>query len=270
MWALVQPYAPRADSLFADTPRVLVAALAVGAGTALLMVELAMLPPQAVGMVGVTAAHGALLATALAWARVGPAPRIVAVALIGVAAAASHLGTLGALAYLGPALWTGLLSARGQLTRLGLGTPVSFWRVAAGAAAGAGLAAHLLVSAARTQGVHVRVDRAHAPDTLAAIAYDIGANVLAAECFFRGALFERARRRWSFAAAATVATSAYVLRYLIDPLLPKSVDLMIGAVFYLALLGALNCWLLAWSGSLLPGLVSATLFFAGYRILSVR
>jgi hypothetical protein len=247
---------------------VLLAALAVGAGTALLMVELAILPRQAVGVVGVTAAHGALLATALAWARVGPAPRIVAVALLGVAAAASQLGALGALAYLGPTFWIGLLSARGRLASLGLGTPVSLWTVAAGGAAGAGLAGHLLVSASRTHGLHVRVD--HAPETLAAIAYDVGANVLAAECFFRGALFDRARRRWSFAAAAAVATSAYVLRYLADPLLPKSADLMIGAVFYLALLGALNCWLLARSGSLLPGLVSATIFFAGYRTLGAR
>ena len=94
--------------------------------------------------------------------------------------------------------------------------------------------------------------------------------MLAGECFFRGALFRRAERRWSFAAASTVATSAYVLRYLVDPLLPKSVELMIGAVFYLALLGAINCWLLSWSGSLVPGLASASIFFAAYRTLGVR
>jgi hypothetical protein len=266
MWALDQPYVPRAEPLFADTPRVLLAALAAGTGATVLLVELAVLPRQAVGVVGVTAAQGALLATALAWARVGPAPRLIAVALIGVAALASQLGALGALAYLGPMLWIWVLSARGRLTSLGLGTAVSFWRVAAGGVAGAGLAGHLLVSASRTHGLHVRIDLA--PETLAAIAYDVGANVLAAECFFRGVLFDRARRRWSFAAAVAVATSAYVLRYLVDPLLPKSAELMIGAVFYLALLGALNCWLLSWSGSLLPGLVSATLFFAGYRTLT--
>ncbi len=61
-----------------------------------------------------------------------------------------------------------------------------------------------------------------------------------------------------------------MLRYLVDPLLPKSVELMIGAVFYLALLGAVNCWLLSWSRSLLPGLVSATIFFAAYRTLAAR
>jgi len=82
--------------------------------------------------------------------------------------------------------------------------------------------------------------------------------------------FRRGERRWSFAAAATVATIAYVLRYLVDPLLPKSAGLMVGAVFYLALLSGVNCWLLSWSGSLLPGLVSATIFFAAYRTLGAR
>ena len=239
MWALDQPYAPRADHLLADTPLALLAALAVGAGTAAVLVELAVLPPH---VSRVTAAHGALLATALAWARVSAASPVIAVALIGLAAAVSQLGVLGSLAYLGPALWVGFLSARGRLTSLGLGTPVSLGRVAAGVLVGTGLSGHLLVSASRTLGVHIRVD--HAAEALAAIAYDVGANVLAGECFFRGALFNRAERRWSFAAASTVATSAYLLRYLVDPLLPKSVELMIGAVFYLALLGAMNCWLL--------------------------
>src|SRR5207244_1245561 len=80
--------------------------------------------------------------------------------------------------------------------------------VIAGILVGAGLSSHLLISASRTLGVQVRVD--HVPEVLAAIAYDVGANVLAAECFFRGALFNRAQRRWSFATAATVATAAYV------------------------------------------------------------
>ena len=246
----------------------MLAALVTGAGAVLLLVELAVLPPLAAGVAGVAAAHGALLATALAWARVGCASRVVAVALIGLAAAASHLGALGSSLYLGPALWVGCLSARGRLTSLGLGTPVLPWRVAVGGLVGVGLSAHLLLSASRTLGVHVRAE--HTAEMLDAIAYDVGANVLAAECFFRGALFDRAERRWSIAAAATVATIAYVLRYLVDPLLPKSAGLMIGAVFYLALLGGINCWLRSWSGSLLPGLVSATIFFAAYRTLGAR
>ena len=138
MWALDQPYVPRSEPFFAETPRAMLAALATGAGAVLLLVELAVLPPQAGSVAGVTAAHGALLATALAWARVGSAARVAAVALIGLAAAASHLGALGSCAYLGPTLWVGFLSARGRLTGLGLGTPVSPWRVAAGGLAGAG------------------------------------------------------------------------------------------------------------------------------------
>ena len=140
--------------------------------------------------------------------------------------------------------------------------------VVAGAAVGIGLSSHLLVSASHTLGVQIRID--HPADTLAAIAYDVGANVLAAECFFRGALFNRAARRWSFPTATTLATAAYVLRYLVDPLLPKSIELVAGAIFYLALLGAFNCWLLAWSQSLVPGLISATVFFAAYRTLGPR
>jgi len=268
MWALDRPYVPRADHLLADTPLALLAALAVGAGTVTVLVELAMLPAAAARVAGVTAAHGALLATALAWAGVGGASRVMAVALIGLAAVASQLGALGSLAYLGPGAWLGWLAARGRLTSLGLGTPVSPWQVAAGALVGAGLSSHLLVSASRTLGVHVRLDQA--PEVLVAIAYDVGANVLAGECFFRGALFNRAERRWSFTAASTIVTSAYVLRHLVDPLLPKSVELLVGAVFYLALLGAINCWLLSWSASLVPGLVSASIFFAAYRTLGAR
>ena len=268
MWALDQPYVSRAERLLDDTPLALLAVLAVGAGAAMLLIEVAVLPPQTLRVIGVTAGHGALLATALAWARVSSVASVIAVALLALGAIASGFGATGALAYLGPALWIFRLAAGGQLKSLGLGTPTSLRGVTAGALVGAGLSSHLLVTASRTLGVHVRVD--HVSDVLAAIAYDVGANVVAAECFFRGALFNRAARRWPFAIASTVATAAYVLRYLVDPLLPKSVELVAGAVFYLALLGAINCCLLTWSGSLVPGLVSATLFFAAYRTLGAR
>jgi uncharacterized membrane protein len=268
MWALDRPYAPRAERLLADTPLAVLAVLAVGAAVAMLLVEVAMLPPHAARIIGVTAGHGALFATALAWAHVSPVSSVVAIALLALAATASVVAASGSTAYLAPVLWIFWLAARGQLDRLGLGTPVSLRTVVAGALVGAGLSSHLLVSASRTLGVQVRVD--HVSEILSAIAYDLGANVLAAECFFRGALFNRAARRWSFATAATMATAAYVLRYLVDPLLPKSTELVAGAVFYLALLGAINCWLLAWSQSLVPGLVSATLFFAAYRTLGPR
>jgi hypothetical protein len=128
---------------------------------------------------------------------------------------------------------------------------------------GAFLGGHLLVSASLTLGVRLRLDRT----VLAALVYDVGASVPAAECFFRGALFNRAQRRWSAAAGWALATVAYVARYLVDPLLPKSVEWLVGAAFYLTLLSAGNCWLFWWSGSLVPGGVAALLFFAAYRLL---
>ena len=100
--------------------------------------------------------------------------------------------------------------------------------------------------------------------------YDLGANVLAAELFFRGALFERAYRRWSFAPAAAVSTGAALVRYLLDPLLPHSVSIAAGATFYLAMLGAGSCWLLARTGALGPSLTAAAFFFVAYRLLAPR
>src|SRR6059036_1109568 len=190
MWALDQPCAPRAGRLFADTPLALLAVLALGAATTWALVELGVLPPHAMHIAGVTAGHGALLATAFAWARVRSGSVVVAVVLLGLAASVAALGGFGALAYLGPPLWVG------RLAGLGLGGPVPLRGVLTGAVAGAFLASHLLVSASRTLGVHVRLD--HVSEVLAAVGYDVGANVLAAECFFRGALFNRAQRRWSF------------------------------------------------------------------------
>ena len=265
MWALDQPCATRAEPLFARAPCALLAGLALGAAATAALVELAVLPAHALHVAGVTAGHGALLATALAWARERAPSGLVAVALIGLAASATSLGTLGASAYLAPALWILWLASRGRLTGLGLSARIPLRGVVAGALAGIGLSCHLLVTVSRTLGVQVRLDRV--PEMLGAVGYDVGANVLAAECFFRGALFTHAQRRWSFAAAATLSTIGYVVRYLVDPLLPKSVELVVGAVFYLALLGAINCWLLWWSESLVPGLLSALIFFTAYRAL---
>ena len=265
MWSLDQPYIPRAEPLLGGTPLPVLLALAAGAGASAILVELQVVPPRLLQIAGVTAGHGALLATALAWSGVRASSSVIAVALLAFAAAVADFTPLGAVVYLLPALWMLGLAAKGHLAALGLGTPISSQGLIAGALVGAGLSTHLLVSASRTLGVQTRIG--HMPEVLAAIAYDVGANVLAAECFFRGALFQRTQRRWSFAAAATIATVAYVARYLIDPLLPKSVELVIGAVFYLALLGVINCWL-AWRyESLVPGLVSALVFFAAYRTL---
>jgi hypothetical protein len=257
---------PRSARLFADTPLPLLAVLAAGAAATWALVEHGVLPPPALRVAGVTAGHGALLATALAWARVPAASCVLAVAWLALAAWAAAHSVLGPVAYLAPVLWVVWLTRRGRLVDLGLGARVSGRALLAGAAIGALLGAHLLVSASRTFGLHARLD--HAAEVLGAVAYDVGANVLAAECFFRGALFNRALGRWSFATAATGSTLAYVVRYLVDPLLPKSAGLVVGAVFYLALLGALNCWLFRWSESLLPGFLGALVFFAAYRTLA--
>jgi len=243
----------------------LLTVLAVGAAASLALAQLAVLPPPTGAIAVLAAGHGALLATALAWARRPPATAALAAGLIVLAAAASGLAPFGPLAYLAPPIWIGVLARGGRLAALGLPGPVGLKGVGAGLLIGMLLGGHLLVSASGTLGLQIRVPAMR--EALAALAYDVGANVLAAECFFRGALFNRAQRRWSFAAAVTLATAAYVLRYLIDPLLPMRVELVVGAVFYLALLGAINCWLLWWSESLVPGLLSALIFFAAYRAL---
>ncbi len=265
MWALDHPYTPRAERLSTGTPLTLLVVLAAGAAVAMVAAQLGALPERSLRVIGVVAGHGALLVTALAWAGVSPRPQVISVVMLGVASIAAAASPIGAVAYALPAMWVVWLSARGRLTALGLGTPVTVGALLAGALVGAGLSGHLLVSASRTLGVQVRVD--HAAEVLSSVAYDVGANVLAAECFFRGALFNRAQRRWSFVAATGVATAAYVLRYVVDPLLPKNAELIVGAVFYLALLGAVNCWLLWWSESLVPGFVSALVFFAVSRTL---
>ncbi|HKQ66950.1 MAG TPA: CPBP family glutamic-type intramembrane protease [Methylomirabilota bacterium] len=265
MWSLDQPYLLRAEPLLARTPLALLVVLAVGAGASAGLVGLQVAPPLVLQIAGVTAGHGVLLVTALAWSGVRSSSSVVAVVLLALAATAAAVVPLGAGAYLLPALWVLWLAARGQLAALGLGTPLPPQGMVAGTLVGAGLSTHLLLSASRTLGVQTRID--HAPEVLAAIAYDLGANVLTAECFFRGALFQRSQRRWSFAAAVAVATVAYVARYVVDPLLPKTVEQVIGAVFYLALLGVINCWLRWRYESLVPGLVSALVFFAAYRTL---
>src|SRR5262249_13776642 len=118
MWALDQTYAPRAERLLADTPVALLAWLAAGAAVGTLLVEVSLLPASALRVVVVTAGHGALLVTALAWAHVGSTSRGIALALLAVAPTASAIDPAGAVAYLGPVIWLGVLAARGQLTSL--------------------------------------------------------------------------------------------------------------------------------------------------------
>jgi hypothetical protein len=66
-----------------------------------------------------------------------------------------------------------------------------------------------------------------------------------------------------------VSTGLALVRYLLDPALPQTAELMAGAMFYMLLLGLGCCALRAWSGSLLPGYLATVAFFAAYRILLV-
>lgn len=218
--------------------------------------------------VGAGAAHGSLLACAVAWTVARPArtadilPAGIAVtALAGAVAAA--LTPSGAIVYLLAPVW--LWRRRARLRALGLGTAPPPQLMLAGVALGAILGVHLIITASLTLGY--RIVRPVAVDLGPWLAYDVGANVLAAECFFRGALFDRAQRRWSFAAAAALCTTACVGRYLVDPLLPRTLEVAAGAAFYVTLLSVGNCWLYWRSGSVMPGVAAGCVFFAVYRLL---
>jgi len=136
----------------------------------------------------------------------------------------------------------------------------------AGVAAGGFLGAHVLITAALTFGHRAYTGSLAAYG--AALAYDLGANVLSAEWLFRGAIFSWGWRRFSFWPAALVSTALAVLRYLLDPALPAAVEARAGAIFYLGLVGLVGCALRAWSGSLLPGYLAGLAFFAAYRVLA--
>jgi hypothetical protein len=261
MLALEQPLPRDRPGFFHRTP---LAALAALAGAWVLAV--ATLPSEGARVAGLAAAHGALLGTALAWtsAREGLdrwAP-LEAALLLGGAATCALLLPWGALAYGAMPVW---LAWRRRVWIAAFTWRPTF-ALAGGALFGLVLGAHLLVNASLTFGYRVRAGSW--AELVGWWAYDIGANVLAAEAFFRGALFERAYRRWSFAGAAALSTAASLARYLADPLLPRSLDIAAGAAFYLVLLGTGNCWLLARTGSLGPPLAAASIFFCAYRLLA--
>jgi membrane protease YdiL (CAAX protease family) len=135
--------------------------------------------------------------------------------------------------------------------------------VAIGGLVGAALALHLVTCASRTLGYGLRFE----PTIfVAGFGYDVGANIVSSELFFRGALLQHLWRRWSFTAALTVATAAATLRYCVDPFVATT-ELRVGAAVYMALLAVGNGLLYRWSGSLLPGLAAACVFFACYRLL---
>jgi hypothetical protein len=272
MWALEGAYDARQPAVVSGTPILQVTVLAAIAGLALAARNLGGMPPRLATLVIVAAGHGILLTTALGWASFdaygptgGPSLRSVsaiAVSLLALGAAASAFAPWGGAVYITVPAWLVLVRARSGLALPGPGErPMVF----IGAALGAAVGVHLVVTASRTLGYQLQVGGVAA--LIGAVGYDLGANVLSAECFFRGALFQRAYRRRSFRAAVAVSTVAYVARYLVDPLLPKAAELVIGTIVYVGALGIVNCWLLRWSGSLVPGYVGAVLFFTAYRLL---
>jgi hypothetical protein len=219
----------------------------------------------------VAAVHGGLVAGAVAlerrgersWHRVGSA---VAGALACAAWLSETTGP-GCIAYLLPLLAVGLWTRRVPGLGWDGGSPSARWReLAAGAAVGAVLGAHLLVTAALTFGYTVGIESPVA--YFRAVAYDVGANALSAALFFHGALFSWLWRRFDFARAAAGATAASLVRYLLDPALPRAVETAAGAVLYLGVLGVASCALRARTGAAAPAYAATLAFFAAYRSLS--
>jgi hypothetical protein len=260
MRALEHASAPARSRLLEATPLPALVALTVAWGLAALT-----LPAPAARGIGLAAAHGGLLGTALAWtAADGTRERwapLEAALVLGIATLFAHMMPGGVVAYAAVPSW--LVWRRADWRR---GGAAHARATLAGALFGLLLGVHLLVNASLTLGFHVRPGRP--ADLLAWLAYDLGANVLAAEAFFRAGLFARVHRRWPFAAAAAVSTAASVTRYLVDPLLPHTPEILAGAAFYLALLGVGNCWLLARHGSLAGPVAAGLLFFGAYRLLA--
>lgn len=216
---------------------------------------------------GTAAVHGSLVAAAATIASGGglwrPAIRVAAAIL--VAAAATRVTPWGALAYLLPPV---ILIREGRrvpaLRALGLIVP-GLQSILVGLAAGVFLGIHLLVSGSLTFGYTVRPSSLGG--YLSAVAYDVGASALSAECFFRGAVLTAWWGRAAFGWAAAGSTALALIRYLLDPAMPRTLEALAGAIFYLGLLGVSACALRAWSGSLLPGYLATLGFFSAYRLL---
>jgi len=194
----------------------------------------------------------------------GPALRLAAALL--VASIASRFSAWGALFFLlVPIFLLGEGSRQPALRAIGLSAIAGLRPVALGLAVGVFLGVHLLISASHTFGYNARV--ATLNRYLAAVAYDVGANALTAEWLFRGALFSRWWQRWEFWPAAGLVTALVVVRYLLDPALPSTLEVRAATIFYISLLSFSACALRAGSGSLLPGYLATLAFFAAYRLL---
>jgi len=264
------PIAP-ASGLLSGTPLGLLAVLAVLLAACAVLVQARWLPSPALAVVTVAVAHGGLLSMAFGWAAMAPprwaplGPSAISIVVLAIAAAGAVWDPRAAILYVVSPLWLAILAVGGRLDPLGLRGAMPVSAMLLGIGAGLALGGHLLIAAAGTFGYRVKADSL----VLSAIAYDVGANVPSSELFFRGALFNRLQRRWSFGAAVTVATALGLLRYLLDPLLPKAPEMVVGTLLYVTLLGVINAWLLWWSGSLLPGLLAALVFFSAYRMITV-
>jgi hypothetical protein len=235
VYSIARPCAPLPRGLLSDAPLPLLVALGVltaGAGVLAACEIMPLAPARALGAGG---AQGALLAAAVAWAAAptagGRSAAAMAALTVLAGALAAALAPFGELAYLAAPLW--LWRARTRLPGLGLArAPIGL--VAAGAAFGAVLGVHLLVTASLTLGYGVRTPTMDLAPWLA---------------------------------AAALVTAGCLARYLVDPLLPHSVEVTAGAIFYLTLLSLGNCWLYWRSGSILPGAAGSVVFFAAYRLL---
>ena len=261
MWALRHPAAVAVPALQRRDDLCIVA---TGCGGAFLVAAAGVLPPPLGAALGVAALHGGFIATALLWAGAARRDAIAAVGLLFVARVASAIHPTGVAVYLVVPIWLASLAQRGQLARIGLAAPWPWAAVVTGVLAGSALGLHLITCASRTLGYVVRLD---AGTFVSALAYDVGANVVSAELFFRGALLQHLWRRWPFAAAVSVAALAAALRYTLDPFVAAT-ELRVGAAVYMTLLALLNGALYRWSSSLLPGLAAAAAFFACYRLLA--
>jgi hypothetical protein len=270
MWALEQsvPVTPTAGGLVPGAPRLVLVGTVAGA---LVLAGGGYLAAADVRAVLVAALHGALLTAALGaaasargatWAATTPA--LVTLVLLALGAAAARVDGRGPVLYLAVLGWLSWLGVRGRLAPLGV-RAASPGAILVGVLTGVALGSHVLLSAALTPGYRLRDDGVAA--WLVALAYDAGLNIPSAELFVRGVVFDRFQRRVSFATGTAVAILAYLARFLPDPRLPSTVEVLTGATIYLTLLSAANSWLFWWSGSLLPALASALAFFAAYRLL---